>query len=116
MAWCSRVSACGLALGTVLLAQACAQPPEQPPASVARPQCQRRVIVSFTAAADASTVAALAAAAEVRLTVVSRLMPDTYVLDLASAGSDTACDAGLARIRADARVRAADPDRRRVAH
>ena len=115
MAWCSRLAALGVALGTALLAQACAQPPDRPEAN-ASPGCQRRIIVSFKGAADAATVAGLAAATGVRLTVVSRLMPDTYVLDLAAAGPDAMCDAGLARVRADERVRAADPDRRRFPH
>jgi predicted methyltransferase len=108
----SRVSAFGLVLGTALLAQACAQP-VRPVATVAREQCRHRIIVSFSGAADAATVAALAAAAGVKLTIVSRLMPGTYVLDLAAAGPDSACDAGLARVRTDARVRAAEPDKRR---
>jgi hypothetical protein len=115
MAWASRVSALGVALGTALLAQACAQPPGRSEANAGR-DCQRRVIVSFKLAADAATVAALAADAGVRLAVVSRLMPDIYVLDLSAEGQDSVCDAGLARVRADARVRAADPDRRRIAH
>ncbi len=114
-AWCSRLAALGVALGTVLLAQACAQPPDRSDANAAH-VCQRRVIVSFTAVADAATVAAVATAARVRLTVVDRLMPDAYVVDLAADGPDAACDAGLTRVRADERVRAADPDRRRFPH
>jgi hypothetical protein len=115
MAWCSRISALGVTLGTVLLAQACAQPVERSEANAAS-RCQRRVIVSFKNAVDAAAIAAVATDTGVRLAVVSRLMPDTYVLDLAVTGQDAACDAGLARVRADARVRAADPDRRRVPH
>jgi hypothetical protein len=112
----SRVSVLGLALSTVLLAQACAQPSRSGTGAATREQCERRIIVSFAAAPDAGTIAAVAAAARVQLAVVSRLLPDTYVLDLSSAGQDAACDAGLARVRADGRVRAADPDTRRAAH
>jgi hypothetical protein len=112
----SRFSAFSLALGTVLLTQACAQPPARGTTGAAGPQCQSRIIVSFAAVADTATVAAVATAAGVRLTVVSRLMPDTYVLDLLADGQDAACNVGLERIRHDARVRAAEPDRRRGPH
>ncbi|HVY63827.1 MAG TPA: hypothetical protein VHH11_03315 [Gammaproteobacteria bacterium] len=110
MLWRSRVPALGLAL----LAQACAQPQTNAPAPApaATGECQQRVIVSFQSAAGSDMVAALATATGVRLTVVSRLLPDTYVLDLAAAD----CGAALQRLRAAAGVRAADPDTRRHPH
>ncbi len=115
MAWCSRVPALGLALGVAVLAQACAQPREQgasPAASAAGGQCQQRVIVTFAAAAENDTVAALASATAVKLNVVSRLLPTTYVLDLSAAD----CNAALVRLRGAAGVRAVELDSRRVPH
>ena len=115
MAWYSRVPALGLALGVAVLAQACAQPREQatsPPANAAAALCQQRVIVTFASAADTDVVAALAAAAAVKLNVVSRLLPTTYVLDLSAPD----CNAAVKRLRSAAGVRAAEPDSRRVPH
>jgi hypothetical protein len=115
MVWCSRVPALGLALGVAVLAQACAQPREQGAsrtASTADGQCQQRIIVTFAAAAGNDTVAALAAAAGVKLNIVSRLLPTTYVLDLSAPD----CNAALLRLRGAAGVRAAEPDSRRVPH
>jgi len=115
MAWCSRVPALGLALGVAVLAQACAQPREQgplPAASAIDGQCRQRVIVTFASTAESETVAALASATGVRLSVVSRLLPTTYVLDLAAPD----CNVALQKLRAAAGVRAAEPDSRRVPH
>jgi hypothetical protein len=115
IAWCSRIPALGLALGVVVLAQACAQPREQgasPAASAVAGQCEQRIIVTFAAVAEANTVAALAAATAVKLNVVSRLLPTTYVLDLSAPD----CNAALKRLRAAAGVRAAEPDSRRGPH
>jgi hypothetical protein len=97
------------------LAQACAQPREQgvsPAASTAAGQCQQRIIVTFALAAETDAVAALAAATAVKLNVVSRLLPTTYVLDLSAPD----CDAALKRLRGAVGVRAAQPDARRVPH
>lgn len=114
MPWCPRVPAASLALGIAVLAQACAQPREQvaPSAHVADGQCQQRIIVTFAAAAESDVVASLAAAAAVKLAVVSRLLPTTYVLDLSAAD----CNAALLRLRNAAGVRAVEPDSRRVPH
>ena len=81
-------------------------------ASAADGQCKQRIIVTFAAAAENDTVAALAAATEVKLNVVSRLLPTTYVLDLSA--SD--CNTALLKLRGAAGVRAAEPDSRRVPH
>jgi hypothetical protein len=96
------------------LAQACAQPREQgasPAVGTADGQCHRD-IVTFAAAAENDTVAALAAATAVKLNVISRLLPTTYVLDLSAAD----CNAALVRLRNAAGVRAVEPDSRRVPH
>jgi hypothetical protein len=114
MAWCPRVPALGLALGVAVLAQACAQPREQggSSASAADSQCQQRIIVTFASSAESDTVAALAASTAVKLNVVSRLLPTTYVLELSAAD----CNAALSRLRGAAGVRAVELDSRRVAH
>jgi len=114
MAWCPRVPALGLALGVAVLAQACAQPREQgaSPADAADGQCQQRIIVTFASAAESDMVAALAASTAVKLNVVSRLLPTTYVLDLSAAD----CNAALLRLRGAAGVRAVELDSRRVPH
>lgn len=113
--WRSRVPALGLAIGVALLAQACAQPRTAVPVpaqAASGGDCQQRVIVSFAAPAENDMIAALVTATGVRLTVVSRLLPDTYVFDMTAAD----CNAALQRLRAAAGVRAADPDTRRAAH
>ena len=81
-------------------------------ASTAAGQCKQRVIVTFAAAAENDTVAALAAATAVKLNVVSRLLPTTYVVDLSAAD----CNAALVRLRGAAGVRAVELDSRRVPH
>ena len=113
MAWCSRVPALGVALGVAVLAQACAQPREHgaaPAGSTAGGQCQQRVIVTFTLPAESAEVEALAASAGVGLTVVSRPLPTTYVLDVAATAD---CAVALTRLRNAAGVRAVEPDARR---
>ena len=100
----------GLALGVAVLAQACAQPREQG-AAAAGGQCQR-IIVTFVSAAENDTVSALAATTAVKLNVVSRLLPTTYLLDLSAAD----CNAALTRLRGAAGVRAVELDSRRVPH
>ena len=114
MAWCSRVPALGVALGVAVLAQACAQPREQAgsSSSSAAGQCQQRIIVTFAAAAENDSIAALAAATAVKLNVISRLLPTTYVLDLSAAD----CNAALVRLRDVTGVRAVELDSRRVRH
>jgi hypothetical protein len=72
--------------------------------------------VGFLAPADANVVTAVAQTAGVRLAIVSHLLPDLYVLDLSSDGPESACAAGLERVRVDARVRSADFDTRRAPH
>jgi hypothetical protein len=112
----SRYAGLGLWLTAAVLAQACAEPrvDATPPAvATAAGDCSSRIVVGFFAAADASVVAAVAQASGARLTVVNRLLPDLYVLDLSAAGAESACAAALERVRADARVRFADPDTRR---
>jgi hypothetical protein len=115
MAWCSRVPALGLALGAAVLAQACAEPRVQagsPAAGAADGQCRQRIIVTFASAAENDTVAALAAATAVKLNVVSRPLPTTYVLDLSAPD----CNVALLKLRGAAGVRAAEPDARRLPH
>ena len=114
----SQPAGVALCLLGAVLAQACAEPRDDRSAPVAATagDCSARILVSFVAAADATIVAAVAQTAAVRLTIVSRLLPDLYVLDLSSDGPDSACAAGLGRVRADARVRAADLDTRREPH
>ena len=104
-----------LGLLAAVLAHACAEPRDDrsSPVAATAGDCSARILVGFVAAADATVVAAVAQAAAVRLTIVSRLLPDLYVLDLSSDGPDSACVAALERVRADARVRAADLDTRR---
>jgi hypothetical protein len=116
MARRTRVPRLGLALGVAVLAQACAQPREQgaPPAATATAgQCQQRIIATFTLAAENADVEALAASAGVGLTVVSRLLPTTYVLDLAA---PVECAVALTRLRNAAGVHAVEPDARRRPH
>ena len=115
MTWCPRVPAVGLALGVAVLAQACAQPREQGASHAAgtvAAQCQQQIIVTFAVAAENDRVVALAAATDVKLNVVSRLLPTTYVVDLSAAD----CNAALVRLRDATGVRAVELDSRRVRH
>jgi hypothetical protein len=100
-------------LAIAACAQACAQAPEHPPAAAG--SCRTRIIVGFRAPSDAHDIAALATAHALTLSVVNRLLPDLYVLDL-DAGGDPACAAALERLRADARVRSVELDARRSPH
>jgi hypothetical protein len=68
------------------------------------------------APSDANDIAALATAHALTLSVVNRLLPDLYVLDVAAGGGDPACGAALERLRADARVRSVELDARRSPH
>jgi len=101
-------------LAIVAAAHACAEPPQQTSSVAAEGECEARIVVTFKAPAEPSVVAALATATQVRLTVVNRLLPDLYVLDLGARGDESACGAALERLRADARVRSADLDTRRA--
>jgi hypothetical protein len=92
-------------------AHACAEPPPRPAALA--PTCEARIVVGFGAPAEAADVAALAASTGLRLTVLNRLLPDLYVVQLSADGGDAACAAALERLRRDPRVRAADLDARR---
>jgi riboflavin synthase len=108
----------GVRLGAWLViavgAQACAQTPEQPLAAASG--CSARIIVGFHAPADATEVAALAASHALTLSIVNRLLPDLYVLDLDVRGDAAACAAALERLRADVRVRSVELDARRSPH
>ena len=116
MNWRSRYVASGLWLAAAALLQGCTEPRGSgtSPLAATSADCSARILVGFVSAADASVVAAIAQTAAVRLVVVNRLLPDLYVLDLSSDGPDSACAAGLERVRADARVRSADLDARRA--
>ena len=98
-------------LAIALCAQACAQTPEQ--RSVAGGDCSARIVVGFRAPADPASIADLAATHSLTLSIVSRLLPDLYVLDLAARGGDTACATALEQLRADERVRSVELDARR---
>src|SRR5512138_3878659 len=105
----------GLALGAAVLAQACTQPREQRSASEATTvagECRQRIIVTFALPSEPDVVSALAASAAVKLDVVSRPLPTTYVLDLAT----TDCATAMQKMRAAVGVRAVEPDSRRSPH
>ncbi len=102
---CLRLCLCA-ALASVT--QACAEPRAQ---GAAAGECRARIVVGFAVPTGAEAVAALAATRSVRLVVVSRLLPDLYVLDLAA---DDACMDALERVRGDPRVRSAELDSRRA--
>lgn len=101
-------------LAIAACAQACAQPPQQPRAAAG--DCSSRVVVGFRAPADSDVIATLATSNALTLTIVDRLLPDLYVLDLGTRGDDLACGAAVERLRADARVRSVELDARRAAH
>lgn len=101
-------------LAIAACAQACAQPPQRPPAAAG--DCSARIIVAFRAAADSDAVAALATAHALALSIVNRLLPDLYVLDLAARGPDSACAAAIEGLRADGRIRSVELDARRAPH
>jgi hypothetical protein len=103
-----RLALC-VALAGVM--QGCAEPRAQ---AAAAAECRARIVVGFVASIDTDGVARLAAASDVRLAVVSRLLPDLYVLDLAANGADAACIAALDRVRNDPSVRSAELDSRRA--
>jgi len=101
-------------LAIAACAQACAQTPEQLP--VAAGDCRSRVVVGFRAPPDSDAIAALATSHALTLSIVDRLLPDLYVLDLGARGDDLACGAAVERLRADARVRSVELDARRAPH
>ena len=98
-------------LAIAACAQACAQAPAQPPAAAGG--CSARVVVGFHAATDGDAIAALATSHALTLSIVNRLLPDLYVLDLGARGGDPACEAAVERLRADSRVRSVELDARR---
>ncbi len=102
-----RLALCAVLAG---VAQACAEPRAQ---TAAAGECRARIVVGFVAPLDADGVAKLAVARDVRLVVVSRLLPDLYVLDLTANGAAAACAAALERVRTDPAVRSAELDSRR---
>jgi len=104
-----RDAAVGGVIAAGLCVAACAAPREP---SGFTAQCEARVIVGFVDTLDADAMAAVAAASATRLTVVERLLPNLYVLDLAATA--TSCSTALERLRADGRVRSADLDQRRA--
>jgi hypothetical protein len=91
--------------------QACAEPRAE---IAAAGECRARIVVGFAAPMDAEGIARLAVAQEVRLVLVSRLLPDLYVLDLATNGAAAACAVALERVRSDPAVRSAELDSRRA--
>jgi hypothetical protein len=93
-------------------AQACAQTPDQPAA--ASRDCSARIVVGLRAPSDPTAISELAATHSLTLSIVSRLLPDLYVLDLGASGGDPACAAALEQLRADARVRSVELDARRA--
>lgn len=99
-------------LAIAMCAQACAQAPQQP--SAAARDCSARIVVGFRAPAEPASISDLAAAHSLTLSIVSRLLPDLYVLDLGARGGDTACAAALEQLRADQRVRSVELDARRA--
>jgi hypothetical protein len=99
-------------LAIAMCAQACAQAPRQP--SAAARDCSARIVVGFRAPAEPASISDLAASLSLTLSIVSRLLPDLYVLDLGARGGDTACAAALEQLRADQRVRSVELDARRA--
>jgi len=109
------IPALGVVLGAAALAQACAGPQEQrsaPAASTVAGECRQRILLTFALPSEPDVVAALAAAAGVKLDVVSRPLPTTYVIDLAAPD----CPAAVQRLQAAVGVRAVAPDSRRFPH
>ena len=99
-------------LAIALCAQACAQTPSQ--RTLAARDCTARIVVGFRAPAEPAAIADLAATHSLKLSIVSRLLPELYVLDLSAPGGDAACAAELEQLRADARVRSVELDARRA--
>src|SRR5262245_10489838 len=99
-------------LAIALCAQACAQAPSH--RIVAARDCSARIVVGFRAPAEPAAISDLGSTHSLTLTIVSRLLPDLYVLDLGASGGDAACAAAIEQLRADARVRSVDLDARRA--
>lgn len=111
----SRAPALGLALSALVATQACTQPREQSAASTPSTvggQCRQRIVVSFANDSDPDVVAALASSTGTELNVVNRLLPTTYVIDLAAQD----CATALQKLRAAVGVRSVEPDARRLPH
>lgn len=90
--------------------QACTEPRAQ---TAATEQCRARIVVGFAAPMEPAAIAALAAARDLGLGVVARLLPDLYTLDLEADGP---CAAALERLRTDPSIRSAEPEGRRRAN
>ena len=79
--------------------------------------CRVRVILGLVHAMpsppDEAWVRDLAAANGVELHYLRAITPRLYVLRLSAAGAGGGCDAALARLRADPRLRSAQIDQRR---
>jgi len=79
--------------------------------------CHARVIMTFTQSFEGtppeSFVAEIARAANVALAFVRAAGPGLYVYQLDSGATDENCEASLARLRGDGRVRSVDLDARR---
>jgi hypothetical protein len=99
-------------LAIAACAQACAQTQEQ--RSVAAGDCSARIVVGFRAPAEPAAISGLAASHSLTLSIVSRLLPDLYVIDLGARGGAAACAAALEQLRADQRVRSVELDARRA--
>jgi hypothetical protein len=112
MARRSKVPRLGLVLAAAVVAQACAQPRAPEPAVSANGECRQRIIVTFALPVEENTVNALAASAGVKLDVVNRLLPTTYVLDMAAPD----CGLAIERMRGAVGIRAVEPDARRQPH
>lgn len=110
------IPALGVVLGAAALAQACTAPPRAQgsasAASTVAGECRQRIILTFALPSEPDVVAGLAAAAGVKLDVVSRLLPTTYTLDLAAPD----CAVAVQKLQAAVGVRAVEPDSRRVPH
>ena len=103
-----------LAIAIALCAQACAQTSSQ--RTLAASDCTARIVVGFRAPAEPAAISDVAATHSLTLSIVSRLLPDLYVLDLATRGGDAACAAAIEQLRADALVRSVELDARRAPH
>jgi hypothetical protein len=106
-------------VSAVLLAGALMASPSSVRGAEAAPAagCQVRVILGLVKAMppppDDAWVKELAAANGVELRYLRAITPRLYVFRMTAAGADGACDAAIARLRGDARLRSAQIDQRR---